>query len=103
MQLRRLCVFTNFGLLGLVCLGALSSLGALPAWSQATSTNTITGQVTDPSNAAIAGAEVKLIDTSTNIALTTVTNETGRYIFVNVPSGTYNLAFTKTGFNQEKV
>jgi hypothetical protein len=79
------------------------SLGALPAWSQATSTNTITGQVTDPSNAAIAGAEVKLIDTSTNIVLTSVTNETGRYIFVNVPSGTYNLAFTKSGFSQEKV
>src|SRR4051794_36685073 len=72
------------------------------AWSQA-STSSVTGQVTDASNAAVAGAEVKLTDVATNASQTAMTNEAGRYIFVNVPSGTYNLIYSKSGFSQGKV
>jgi len=91
-----------FGL-SVVCLGILLGLGTTPAWSQATSTSTITGQVTDPLNASIPGVEVKLIDTATNIAITTTTNEAGRYILVNVTPGTYTLTFTKSGFSTYRV
>ena len=91
-----------FGL-SVVCLGILLSLSATPAWSQATSTSTITGVVTDQQGAVVAGAEVKLIDTATSSAQTTLSNETGRYIFVNIPSGTYTLTFSKTGFAVYKV
>lgn len=79
------------------------SFGTTAAWSQATTTSTVTGQVTDPSSAAVPGVEIKLIDTSTNSAQTTLSNEAGRYIFVNVPSGVYNLTFSKSGFAQSKV
>src|ERR1035441_9344335 len=86
-----------------VCMGILLSLRATPAWSQATSSSTVTGTVTDQQNAAIPGVEVRLVDVSTNSSRTTTTNDTGRYIFVNVPSGTFNVIFVKAGFAQSRV
>ncbi|HTS28193.1 MAG TPA: carboxypeptidase-like regulatory domain-containing protein [Bryobacteraceae bacterium] len=82
----------------LVCLAAVLSLGAIPAWSQSTATGTVSGLVTDVQNAVIAGTQVKLEDVTTRRVLTTVTNDAGRYSFINVPPGTYNVTFTKTGF-----
>ena len=61
---------------------------ATPAWSQATSTATVTGQVTDEQNAAVAGAEVRILDAATGTTQTTVTNDSGRYVVVNVEPGT---------------
>ena len=81
-----------------VGLGVLLSLGATPAWSQATSSSSVVGLVTDPSGAAVPAADVTLLDTETRSSLSTQTNEAGRYIFVNVPSGTYTVSITKTGF-----
>ncbi|HTS62617.1 MAG TPA: carboxypeptidase-like regulatory domain-containing protein [Candidatus Acidoferrales bacterium] len=81
----------------------LACIMAPNAWSQATTTSTVTGQVTDPQNAAIPGVEVRLVDTATGSTQSTVTNEAGRYIYVNVASGTYNLLFSKEGFAQARV
>ena len=89
--------------LSVLVVAVLISISAMPAWSQATSTSTVTGQVTDQQNAAIVGAEVRLVDTATNSPRTTSSNETGRYVFVNVPSGTYNIIFAKPGFASHKV
>ncbi|HTS26830.1 MAG TPA: carboxypeptidase-like regulatory domain-containing protein [Bryobacteraceae bacterium] len=75
----------------------------MPAWPQATSTSTITGQVMDQQGAMVPAAQVSLTDKSTGSTLTTSSNETGRYVFINVPSGVYTLTFTKTGFNAFKV
>jgi Carboxypeptidase regulatory-like domain len=69
-----------------------------PVWGQATSTATIGGQVTDPSGAAIPGAEVTLTDMDTQVTRTALSNEAGRYIFVNVPSGNYKVKVTMPGF-----
>src|SRR6266705_5258434 len=88
--------------LSLCCLAALLSLGTTLVRSQ-TSTSSITGQVTDQQNAAIVGAEVKMTDVATNAVQAASTNETGRYVFVNVPSGIYNLTYSKAGFSQGKV
>jgi hypothetical protein len=87
----------RFGL-RVACLAILLSLGVRPAWPQATSTSTVAGLVTDQQNAVMPNAEVRLTDTATNIERTTSTNEAGRYVFVNVRSGTYNIAFSKPGF-----
>lgn len=86
-----------------VCMGILLIFGTAPAWSQATSSATVTGQVMDPQNAAIPGATVTLIDTGTNASQTTTTNEAGRYVFVNVHSGVYNITFNKEGFSVYRV
>ena len=84
-------------------LGVLLSLGTTPVWAQSSTAGTVAGQVTDESNAAVPGAAVKLTDTSTNAALTTTSNEAGRYIFSQVPPGTYTVTFTKQGFSTYEV
>jgi hypothetical protein len=78
-------------------------LGAAHLCAQATSTGTVNGQVTDPQGAVVAGAEVKLIDVQTNSARSTTTNEVGRYTFVNVEPGVYDVSVSKEGFSQAKV
>ena len=65
-----------------VCVGS-----ALPSAAQSSSTGTVVGAVTDPSGAVISGVTVTLIDKTTNVARTTITNSTGRYIFVDVTPG----------------
>jgi hypothetical protein len=66
-------------------------------------TTTVAGEVTDPQQAVIGGTEVKLTDVSTKQVLTTTTNDSGRYIFVSVPSGTYSITFTKPGFSTKRI
>ncbi len=86
-------------LLLLVCMGSGS---VLPVWSQSTSSGTVAGSVTDPSNAVVPGATVALTDSSTNIARTTTTNKEGHYIFVDVTPGVYRISVTKSGFATSK-
>lgn len=86
-----------------VSLRSVLILSALPAWAQSTSTGTVSGQVTDRQNAVVQGAEAVLMDTSTNAAQTAQTNEVGRYIFLNVAPGTYDLTVSKSGFTQARV
>src|SRR5215469_6191976 len=93
----------SFSRYWLATAGMLLTLACGTAWTQAPSTSTVAGQVTDQQNAAVAGAEVKLIDTATNAALTTITNETGRYVFVNVSTGSFNVVFSKEGFSAFRV
>src|SRR5262245_62000473 len=80
--LLRLCVVMAISL----------SLNATLAWAQSTSTGTISGQVTDEQNAVVSGADVILLDVATNAERKTVTNDTGRYTFVNVPPGIYDIS-----------
>ncbi len=86
-----------------VCLAIFLVLAAVPAWSQSTATGTVSGQVTDQQNAAIGGTSIKLVDNSTKQALTTTSNDSGRYIFLNVSPGTYSLTFNKPGFEAYQV
>jgi hypothetical protein len=71
---------------------------ALPVWAQAGSQGTVTGVVTDQSNAVVPDTTVTLKDKATSAVLTTTTNNAGRYTFVNVRPGDYEVTFTKTGF-----
>lgn len=77
----------------------LLTFGALPLFSQATSSSSIAGIVTDQQEAVIAGADVLLTDTATSQTISTKSNDAGRYIFININSGTYSLSVTKEGFS----
>src|SRR5260370_35715098 len=77
-------------------------LGATSGWAQS-ATGTTSGMVTDPQGATIAGSEVKLVDISTNSTQGTTTNEVGRYTFISVPPGIYNLTVSHPGFTQAKI
>lgn len=80
-----------------VCLVIPASLAG-----QSTSTGTVVGLVTDETDAPVVGATVSLVDHSTGTAKGTTTNDVGRYVFVNVNPGMYDIQVEKTGFSLAK-
>ncbi|MGA2235268.1 MAG: TonB-dependent receptor [Terriglobales bacterium] len=62
---------------------------------------TILGSVTDPSGAFVAGATVKVRNLATGIERTTVTSGDGSYRVPELPTGTYSVTITQTGFQTE--
>ena len=82
-------------------LSVLLLVGAgLPLWGQTGSLGTITGVVTDPTNAVVPDVTVTIKDKATSTVQTVTTNNTGRYTFVNVRPGDYEITFTKAGFSK---
>ena len=63
----------------------------------------LSGTVTDPSGAVIAGARVTVTNKATNIRQESSTNELGFYRFVALEPGTYAVAFSAQGFETLKV
>src|SRR5258708_25955878 len=64
---------------------------------------TLTGVVTDPSQAVVAKAKVTLKDAQSGSQRETVTNNDGYFTFASVPVGSYDLAIEAKGFNLYKV
>ncbi len=87
----------------IVVFGGFCHLFTTAVFGQSAATGTVSGQTFDPSGAAVGAAEVKLIDISTNTARTTVSNDSGRYDFINVQPGTYNVTASKAGFALSRV
>ena len=87
----------------LFTLALLLALSSISAWAQSASSGTLSGQVVDQQGSVIPGVDISITDPSTNIRLKTSTNDSGRYIFVNVTPAVYNLSFTKSGFSTRKV
>ena len=61
-------------------------------------TGSVTGTVTDPSGAAVAGATVTSKSVDRGITYTGVTNEAGIYRIAQLPVGNYDLRIEKNGF-----
>jgi hypothetical protein len=61
----------------------------------------ITGTVLDSSGAAVDGAVVKAHNLATNLEVTVHSKSNGSYSISNLPVGTYELSFTKIGFETE--
>jgi hypothetical protein len=75
----------------------LVALGlCLSTWGQATSQ--IQGVVQDDSGAAVPGADIKAIQTDTNVVRTATTSADGTYVLPNLPIGPYRLEVSKQGF-----
>lgn len=77
----------------------VSAMMAAPLFAQKTS-GTITGQVTDPSGAAVAKATVVLINTSIGVNRSVMTNDQGEYTFDDVQVGTYEVDIKSSSFRQ---
>lgn len=59
---------------------------------------TINGLVLDPSGAAIAGANIVVVNDATGVQYTTKTNREGIYVVPNVPPGPYRIQVSNAGF-----
>jgi len=64
---------------------------------------TLTGVVTDPSQAVVPQAKVVLKDSQSGSQRDTVTNNDGYFTFASVPVGTFDLTVETKGFNAYKV
>jgi hypothetical protein len=58
----------------------------------------LTGRITDPTGAALPGAEVSVKNVETNITVKTTANEDGSYNFPLLQPGKYQLAVSQPGF-----
>ncbi len=61
----------------------------------------LSGRVTDPTGAAIAGASVAATNEDTALARTTVTDQAGRYELIALPVGKYEIRASKAGFAEQ--
>ena len=78
--------------------GLLSTLMVLPLLSQ-TERGNITGQVRDPTGAAVPTAEVVAVNAATNLQTTTQTTAGGEYNIPILP-GVYHVVITASGFKR---
>ncbi|HUZ94515.1 MAG TPA: TonB-dependent receptor, partial [Edaphobacter sp.] len=85
MQLRR-----AFSFLVLIVLFSASAFAQIAA--------DLRGRVLDSSGAAVAHAQVELIESSTNLHQATVSSGAGDYLFTHLNPGTYRLEVTAPGF-----
>jgi hypothetical protein len=79
-----------------IVFGALLCTGS---WAQSVENSRVTGLVTDPSGATVAGAQVQMTQTGTGLVRTVETNGDGTYTIPDLPSGAYQLQVKKEGFN----
>ncbi len=87
------CARTRRFLLFLATVGALS---VSPAFSQ--TFGEITGRISDPSGAAIAGAKIYLTNVATNAMRASVATGSGDYAFPDVAPGIYNIRVEQPSF-----
>ncbi len=91
---------TTRRLLALICLlGAVALLISEPVSAQTFAAG-LTGLVTDPSGASVAGAEVRVRETSTNDERQTTTAAAGRYTFSQLKPGSYEVTVDAPGFKR---
>jgi len=60
----------------------------------------ILGRVSDPSGAVLSGARVLATNDATGVSHDALTNDSGDYVFPELPVGTYSLTFDLTGFKK---
>ena len=63
-------------------------------------TGSLSGSVTDPSEAAIIGAKVRLVNSATGLERLSNSNEAGRFFFGSLQPGAYNLFIEAQGFRR---
>jgi len=78
----------------------LITLGSSGTLFSQSSTGSISGIVVDERQAVIAGATVAIRNTATGFALSATTNSDGRYRFVNIPIGTYEVTAEALNFSK---
>lgn len=76
-------------------------LGASGSARAQVATASVNGTVSDSSAAVIPAATVVLRNLATNVEQSTVTNNSGNYVLLNIPPGHYRLEVSKPGFESD--
>ena len=97
MQMRRIQNWWRIGSLAALALVLTANLSAQGIYA------TLTGVVSDPSQAVVAKAKVTLKDTQSGSQRDTVSNNEGYFTFASVPVGTYDLSIEAKGFSSSKL
>ncbi len=63
----------------------------------------LSGQVTDPTGAAVIGTSVRLLDETGAQVANAFTDSSGNYSFSSLPVGNYSLEMNKSGFNRSLI
>ncbi len=77
----------------------MGAAGQARAGQAASSAGTVTGTVTDPSGAVVAGAQCVIRNAVTNYKQETTTDDSGVFRFSNIPPNTYDVSVALSGFN----
>src|SRR6184192_4176845 len=73
------------------------------AYGQGGATGAISGTVVDTSGGSVAGADVQIIDTRTEVVVRKLpTSSDGSFVTQLLPPGTYSVVVNKSGFSQAK-
>ncbi|MBI4891733.1 MAG: carboxypeptidase regulatory-like domain-containing protein [Acidobacteria bacterium] len=80
-------------------IAVLVLLAGVPMWAQ-DARGTISGRVTDPSGAILAGAQVVVTNIAMGTKTSLATNNEGRYLAPVLPPGMYQVEVTATGFKK---
>src|SRR5215510_6436664 len=83
----------------LACALIVVAFSACVVYAQSTNAS-VTGRITDPSNAVIVDARVVAITSGTDVRYENRTNSSGQYFLANLPPGTYRIEIEKTGFKR---
>lgn len=73
-----------------------------PALQGQSSNAQLSGLVTDPTGAVIAGAQIKAVNIATNVPYTSVSNEAGIYVLPELLPGPYSVSVSAPGFGEVK-
>lgn len=80
--------------LTIICFGVVSHV-----WGQTASTGSLTGVALDPSGAVIPGVNLHLTRNGGSETRSTISDEAGRFSFLLLQPGSYELRATKSGFD----
>ncbi len=83
-------------------LTVLAAISILSTTMLAAVGGSVSGAVVDKSGAIVAGATLKLVNTSQRTTYQAISDKQGLYSFPNLPVGHYDLTTTATGFNPQR-
>src|SRR5260370_31609944 len=90
MRIRILSIFT---LIFVLCTGVVLAQ---------TTSGSITGNVVDPHQAAIPNATATITDVNKGFTQTATSDDEGRFVFTQVPPGTFTLVIKISGFKKQE-
>ncbi len=94
-------VLTNKARVSIAAAVALAAT-AMCAGAQ-TFRGSLTGRVTDPQGAAVAGAQITLLNPATGTSLKETSNKAGEYNLTELPVGIYQLTVSYQGFSTKQI